>query len=305
MRVTVTGATGRIGTKLVEQLKRRGDEVTVLSRDPERAARALAASRRSPGARRPSRRRPRRWPGATASSTWPPRTSASAGPRRSSAGSCSRASWARATSSKGCAPRTRARARWSPPRRSAGTGRTATRCSTRTSPRAATSSPACASCGSARRRPPASSGCASCCVRTPGLVLGQQGGALARMLPFFKLGVGGPVASGASTCPGSTGTTWSTCISRRSTVTTTGAGRSTRPRRSRSPTRSSPRRWAGRCTARPSCPCPGSRCSCSTARCPPSSSTGQRAIPKRTEALGFRFRHRDLDEALRSALDAG
>ena len=32
--------------------------------------------------------------------------------------------------------------------------------------------------------------------------------------------------------------------------------------------------------------------------------TGQRAIPKRTEALGFRFRHRDLDEALRSALDA-
>ncbi len=37
MRVTVTGATGLIGTKLVAALSGRGDEVTVLSRDPERA----------------------------------------------------------------------------------------------------------------------------------------------------------------------------------------------------------------------------------------------------------------------------
>jgi len=38
MRVTVTGATGRIGSRLVEALKARGDEVTVLSRDPDRAS---------------------------------------------------------------------------------------------------------------------------------------------------------------------------------------------------------------------------------------------------------------------------
>jgi len=37
-RVTVTGATGRIGMHLVEALKARGDEVTVLSRNAERAA---------------------------------------------------------------------------------------------------------------------------------------------------------------------------------------------------------------------------------------------------------------------------
>src|SRR4051812_25514733 len=37
MRVTLTGATGRIGTKLVGELTRRGDEVTVLSRDADRA----------------------------------------------------------------------------------------------------------------------------------------------------------------------------------------------------------------------------------------------------------------------------
>ena len=40
-RVAVTGATGRIGTHLVEALKARGDEVTVLTRNPERAAKLL------------------------------------------------------------------------------------------------------------------------------------------------------------------------------------------------------------------------------------------------------------------------
>jgi uncharacterized protein (TIGR01777 family) len=41
MRVTLTGATGRIGSRLVRELRGRGDEVTVLSRDPERARSAL------------------------------------------------------------------------------------------------------------------------------------------------------------------------------------------------------------------------------------------------------------------------
>jgi uncharacterized protein len=41
MRVAVTGATGLIGTKLTHALKRRGDRVTVLSRDPEGARMSL------------------------------------------------------------------------------------------------------------------------------------------------------------------------------------------------------------------------------------------------------------------------
>jgi uncharacterized protein len=41
MRVTVTGATGLIGPRLVRALQARGDEVTVLSRDPERAKATL------------------------------------------------------------------------------------------------------------------------------------------------------------------------------------------------------------------------------------------------------------------------
>jgi uncharacterized protein (TIGR01777 family) len=37
MKVTLTGATGRIGARLAERLRERGDEVTVLTRSPERA----------------------------------------------------------------------------------------------------------------------------------------------------------------------------------------------------------------------------------------------------------------------------
>jgi hypothetical protein len=41
MNVTVTGATGLIGTRLVAALRARGDAVTVLSRNPDRARQAL------------------------------------------------------------------------------------------------------------------------------------------------------------------------------------------------------------------------------------------------------------------------
>jgi uncharacterized protein len=41
-RVTVTGATGLIGTRLVAALRERGSEVTVLSRNPKRASERLA-----------------------------------------------------------------------------------------------------------------------------------------------------------------------------------------------------------------------------------------------------------------------
>jgi uncharacterized protein (TIGR01777 family) len=42
MKVTLTGATGRIGAPLVQALKARGDEVTVLSRNPRSATQTLS-----------------------------------------------------------------------------------------------------------------------------------------------------------------------------------------------------------------------------------------------------------------------
>ncbi len=42
MKITVTGATGLVGTRLVRALRERGDTATVLSRNPDRARAALA-----------------------------------------------------------------------------------------------------------------------------------------------------------------------------------------------------------------------------------------------------------------------
>ena len=65
---------------------------------------------------------------------------------------------------------------------------------------ATTSWPASASPGSARPRPPRSSACASSRIRT-GVVLDTRRRRAGKMLPPFKLGVGGPVAGGDQYMP--------------------------------------------------------------------------------------------------------
>ena len=61
MKLTVTGATGLIGSRLVRALKARGDEVTVLSRNPAKAREALGvdAVALGPDGRPRARRGPR------------------------------------------------------------------------------------------------------------------------------------------------------------------------------------------------------------------------------------------------------
>jgi len=51
LRVTVTGATGLIGSALLAALRERDAHVTVLSRDPERALATLGAGGRAPAGR--------------------------------------------------------------------------------------------------------------------------------------------------------------------------------------------------------------------------------------------------------------
>src|ERR1700722_10497655 len=49
MRIAITGATGLIGRRVVAALRERGDDVTVLSRDPGRAREQLDKSTQSAG----------------------------------------------------------------------------------------------------------------------------------------------------------------------------------------------------------------------------------------------------------------
>ncbi len=89
-----------------------------------------------------------------------------------------------------------------------------------------------------------------------GVVLSPEGGALEKMMPFFKLGVGGPVAGGRQYVPvGAPGRR------RRSAGVRARHRGPERPgepvaRRSRRPTRSCRRRSAACCTGPPSRPCP-------------------------------------------------
>ena len=80
-------------------------------------------------------------------------------------------------------------------RRSATTATAATRCSPSRARPATTSSPRCASRGKRRPQPATEAGVRTVLTRT-GIVLDAHGGALAKMLLPFKLGIGGRQGSG-------------------------------------------------------------------------------------------------------------
>jgi hypothetical protein len=136
-----------------------------------------------------------------------------------------------------------------------------------------------------------------------GVVLSAQGGALEKMLPPFKLGVGGPVAGGRQYVP------WIhlddvvgamlRCIDEDAA---TGPVNLTAPK---PVTNAELSKTLGRVLHRPAVlPVPGLALKALYGEMATIVLTGQRAVPARLGELGYQFRHPDLEAALRNVLAA-
>jgi len=133
-----------------------------------------------------------------------------------------------------------------------------------------------------------------------GVVLSRDGGALERMLPPFRLGVGGPVAGGGQYVP------WIAaedvvggllfCLEAEAVE---GPVNLTAPE---PVTNWELSRALGRVLRRPAVvPVPGFAVKLLYGEMGSVVTTGQRAVPERLQSLGYRFRRPDLEDALRAA----
>ena len=300
MRVTVTGATGRIGTRLVNELRRRGDEVTVLSRNPDRARAALGVE----------------------AVAWDPE--AAPAPVEALAGRDGVIHLA----GEDVAQRWSAEAK----RRLISSRELGTR-NLVAGLEAADPRPGVLVSSSAigwyghrgdesldESAPAADDFLAQVCavwereaaaaerldvrvarIRT-GVVLDKEGGALAKMLPIFKLGGGGPVAGGRQYM------SWihvDDLVSLYLAALDGGEGWSG-PINGTAPTPVTNKEFSkalGRALHRPAvAPVPGFAVRVLYGEMADIVIHGQRVLPERAQALGFHFEHPELDEALRSAL---
>jgi uncharacterized protein len=132
-----------------------------------------------------------------------------------------------------------------------------------------------------------------------GVVVAPEGGALAKMLPFFRLGIGGPVAGGRQHVP------WvhiddvvgamAFCLDERCS----GPVNLTAPE---PVTNKEFSRTLGRVLRRPAfAPVPGLAVKALYGEMAMTVTTGQRAVPGRLMELGYEFRRPDLEDALRDA----
>jgi len=299
MRVTVTGATGLIGAKLVEDLQRRGDEVTVLSRSPDKAEGQLGVD----------------------AVAWDPETGPA--PAAALAGRDAVVHLAGEPVAQRWNDEVKERIRRS---RELGT-RNLVEGIELADPRPAAliSSSAVGYYGphgderlDEDTRPgsdflaevvviwereadrAAELGLRVVKVRT-GVVLDSEGGALKTMLTPFKLGVGGPVASGDQYMPWIHVDDVVGILSRAvHDESWSGAVNATAPE---PVTNKAFSKALGSALHRPAlAPVPAFAIKLLYGEMATIVVNGQRALPRRTQELGYTFAHPDLDEALRSAL---
>jgi uncharacterized protein len=137
-------------------------------------------------------------------------------------------------------------------------------------------------------------------VTRTGVVLAPEGGALAKMLPFFKLGIGGPVAGGKQYVP------WvhlddvvGAIVFCLETEAASGPVNVTAPE---PVTNKEFSKTLGRVLRRPAfAPVPALAVKALYGEMAMVVTTGQRAVPGRLMELGYEFRRPDLEEALRGA----
>ena len=138
-------------------------------------------------------------------------------------------------------------------------------------------------------------------VMRTGVVLSKSGGALAKMLPFFRAGIGGPVASGRQYVPwvhiDDVAAAMVHCIEDGGA---TGALNLTAPHPVENAEFS---RALGRALHRPAVmPVPSLALKLLYGEMSVIVTTGQRAVPKRLAELGFRFAHPQIAPALEEVL---
>ncbi|HTU97458.1 MAG TPA: TIGR01777 family oxidoreductase [Solirubrobacteraceae bacterium] len=303
MRVLITGATGTIGLALADALTARGDQVIALSRDPERGQRVLGDGPEVHA-----------WPDPESA---PPPSEAVAGAdavvnllgepvaQRWSDDAKQRIRDSRIRSTRmlvqgleACPSEARPGTLVS----QSATGYYGPRDSEPLDEQASPGSDFLAGVttaweGEAR----AAAGSARVVYTRTGVVLSPSGGALAKMLPFFKLGIGGPVAGGRQYVP------WIHlddviggllhCLD---DAEATGPVNLTAPN---PVTNAELSRALGHALGRPAVlPVPGLAVKLLYGEMAEMVTTGQRAIPAQLRALGYTFRHPEIELALKDVL---
>jgi uncharacterized protein (TIGR01777 family) len=304
MRVTLTGATGLIGPKLVQALQRRGDEVTVLTRSPDKAHSALAGvdavrwsdptAEPAPAAALSGHDVVVHLAGEPVAQRWNDESkrrildSREAGTRNLVAGMRA------ASPAPGVLVSSSAVGYYGkhgdeevPESTPAGDDFLAQVCVA----------------WEREAQAAAELGARVVLVRT-GIVLDEQGGALEKMLPFFKAGVGGPVAGGDQYMPwihlddlvgiylqAIDDATWSGPVNGAAPTPVTNKAFS---------------KTLGKVLHRPAfAPVPAFAIKALYGQMAEIVVEGQRAVPQRTLELGYAFEHPELEPALRSALGKG
>jgi uncharacterized protein (TIGR01777 family) len=304
MRVVVTGATGVLGQAVVAALLTRGDEVVALSRDADRARQALG-----------DRVEAHAWPSPTDA---PPPEDALAGADRvvNLLGEPVAQRWTAESKEKIRASRvagTRSLVQGLlalPPDRRPGTlvsqsatGYYGAHGDEQLTEDAPAGSDFLAGVVVAwEREALAAASDLRVAVTRTGVVLSPDGGALAKMLPFFRLGIGGPVAGGRQYVP------WvhlddvvGVLLFCLDNAAAAGPVNLTAPN---PVTNTELSRTLGRVLGRPAVlPVPAFGLKLLYGDMAEIVTTGQRVVPARLERLGYRFQQPELEPALRDVLN--